>query len=243
MSTQISTLHSIKEVLEDEVKTYIFNLDLLNQDLGSVASEHEALKGILKCNKLYYWFNLFIIIYAGAYHALESEFMIARQNKGKGDATMGDKLDAANELLEQLQAELAAMTRRSMELEKLPQIIAECEGRLRESEEVRYRIDSKNNEMITEIKNLKKSNEKLIQKIRDMSGKNNDAKDFLDSFEEVMRDEMLAMKEAFEAKLKAAKDEQLAASRRHQDEISRVQATSPLASLTVGMRTGASMRR
>jgi hypothetical protein len=47
MSTQISTLHSIKEVLEGEVKTYIFNLDLLNQDLGSVSSEHEALKGTI----------------------------------------------------------------------------------------------------------------------------------------------------------------------------------------------------
>jgi hypothetical protein len=147
--------------------------------------------------------------------------MIARQNKGKGDATMSDKLDAANELLEQLQSELASMTRRSMELEKLPPIITECESRLRESEEQRYRIDSKNNEITTEMIALKKTNEKLIQKIRDMSVKNNDAKDFLDSFEEVMRDEMTAMKEAFEAKLKAAKDDQLALSRRHQDEINR----------------------
>jgi len=84
-----------------------------------------------------------------------------------------------------------------------------------------------------EISNLKfeivqinlelQSSQKLIitlkDKIRDMGGKD---VSFMDSFEEVMRDEMLAMKWAFEAKLRVAKEKAESTSQRHAQEIQRM---------------------
>ena len=73
----------------------------------------------------------------------------------------------------------------------------------------------------------KKLTEKLKLKIRDMGAGSKESKDFLDTFEEVMRDEMSAMKAAFEMKLRVAKEEADATTRRHQQEIARIQTTSP----------------
>merc|ERR1712216_242474 len=72
----------------------------------------------------------------------------------------------------------------------------------------------------------KKMCESLKNKIRELSSKDGDSKDFMDSFEEVMQDEMYTMKLAFEAKLKCKSDEVAALAQRHALEISRIQASS-----------------
>ncbi len=60
-----------------------------------------------------------------------------------------------------------------------------------------------------------------------MSGSSsNDSKEFLDTFEEVMRDEMMAMKSAFETKLKFAKEASDLLSKKHQELISRMTLTA-----------------
>ena len=64
-------------------------------------------------------------------------------------------------------------------------------------------------------------------KIRDMGAGSKESRDFLDTFEEVMRDEMSAMKSAFELKLRLAREEADASTRRHQQEIARMQTASP----------------
>ena len=59
---------------------------------------------------------------------------------------------------------------------------------------------------LEELDSYKKLTEKLKLKIRDMGAGSKESKDFLDTFEEVMRDEMSAMKAAFEMKLRIAKE-------------------------------------
>jgi chromosome segregation ATPase len=81
-----------------------------------------------------------------------------------------------------------------------------------------------------ELQQYKQLCEKLKCKIKELSAAN--AKDkgkdnnFFDTFEEVMQEEMFTMKMAFEAKLKAARDESEALSKKHQQEIQRLQASS-----------------
>jgi hypothetical protein len=152
----------------------------------------------------------------------------------KGDSDLQKKLTAAQEMLEQVQSELASMARRSLELERLPPLLSELEIKFKASEDAKIKNDFKVKEITEELGSYKALCEKLKQKIRDMSGKDSKTQDFLDSFEEVMRDEMMTMKLAFETKLKQAKEEADANSRRHQEEISRLSSGSPY--LSLGLR-------
>ena len=69
--------------------------------------------------------------------------------------------------------------------------------------------------------------EELKKKLRELGGKSGaDAKDFLDSFEEVMKEEMMTMKTAFETRLKVAKAESDEVARRHANEIRNLQVIS-----------------
>lgn len=61
-----------------------------------------------------------------------------------------------------------------------------------------------------------------MKKLRELSNKEN-KRDFTDTFEEVMREEMMAMKTAFELKLKVATEERDIATRRHQNELQKLQ--------------------
>lgn len=209
LRTQIMTISSVKDMLESEIQNYTMERELLMKDLTALTNEHDALKG--------------------AYHALETETV----NK-KGESELQKKLTASQELIEQLQSELASMARRSLELERLPPLLSELEIKFKASEDARIKNDFKVKEITEELSSYKVLCEKLKQKIRDMSGKDSKTQDFLDSFEEVMRDEMMTMKMAFEAKLKQAKEEADANSRRHQEEITRLSSGSPY--LSLGLR-------
>jgi len=209
LRSQIMTISTVKDMLEGEIQNYTMEREILMKDLTSLTNEHDAIKG--------------------AYHALETETM----NK-KGDSDLQKKLTAAQEMLEQVQSELASMARRSLELERLPPLLSELEIKFKASEDARIKNDFKVKEITEELGSYKALCEKLKQKIRDMSGKDSKTQDFLDSFEEVMRDEMMTMKLAFETKLKQAKEEADANSRRHQEEISRLSSGSPY--LSLGLR-------
>jgi len=91
-------------------------------------------------------------------------------------------------------------------------------------------------ELTEELNCCRSLNAQLKQKIRDISGRSsNDSKEFLDTFEEVMKDEMMAMKYAFETKLKFAKDAADLLSKKHQELISRMtlNPTEPLQSIKI----------
>ena len=209
LRTQVMTISSVKDMLESEIQNYTMERELLMKDLTTLTNEHDALKG--------------------AYHALETETM----NK-KGDSDLQKKLTAAQEMIEQVQSELSSMARRSLELERLPPLISDLEIKFKASEDARIKNDFKVKELTEELSSYKALCEKLKAKIRDMSGKDSKTQDFLDSFEEVMRDEMMTMKMAFEQKLKQAKEEADAHSRRHQEEITRLSSGSPY--LSLGLR-------
>jgi hypothetical protein len=61
-----------------------------------------------------------------------------------------------------------------------------------------------------------------MRKLKKLSSQDT-SRDFAETFEEVMREEMMAMKTAFEAKLKLAVEERDTATRRHQTELLKLQ--------------------
>lgn len=89
-------------------------------------------------------------------------------------------------------------------------------------EDRRYALERSNNEIQSEMISVRTLNESLMKKLRDLSNKEN-KREFTDTFEEVMREEMMAMKTAFELKLKIATEERDVATRRHQTELQRLQ--------------------
>ena len=86
----------------------------------------------------------------------------------------------------------------------------------------RYALERSNNDLQNEMISVRTLNESLMKKLRDLSNKEN-KREFTDTFEEVMREEMMAMKTAFELKLKVATEERDIATRRHQTEVQRLQ--------------------
>lgn len=74
----------------------------------------------------------------------------------------------------------------------------------------------------SEVASLRSLNDNLMRKLKNLSSQDK-ARDFAETFEEVMREEMMAMKTAFEAKLRVAIEERDIASRRHQTELYKLQ--------------------
>ena len=193
MHEQLLSMNIVKETLETDVQTLQMAQDIVNKDFLSVQHDLEALRA--------------------AHSALQAESM-------NNDAAL--KLERANNLLLDLQAEVAAAHRRTYELERLPAVVAELESKLRTLESKTIEQSGEINVLNGELDSYKKMSEGLKKKIKELSGKS-DSRDFMDSFEEVMQDEMYTMKLAFEAKLKAKADEVAALSNRHALEISKMQ--------------------
>ena len=108
--------------------------------------------------------------------------------------------------------------------------------------EDKMKYDNKLNSLVEENNNYKKIVEQLKQKIKELSNRGGvDTKDFLETFEEVMKEEMMTMKNAFEGKLRNARAESEETARRHQVEIARMQSalsSSPSAALLLNNRIG-----
>ena len=199
------SINAVKDSLESELSSVFEQNKQLSRDLTTLTSEHDALKA--------------------AYHSLESETI---SNDGSG-AQAEKRLKIVGEMVLDLQAELAGAVRRSMELEKLPAIIAELELKLRKSEDEKFEISGQLRDTKEELVSYKKLTENLKKKLRELSSGSN--QEFMDSFEEVMRDEMMTMKGAFEAKLRSNKEDAEAISKRHAQEIQRIYNASPLLSV------------
>ena len=69
---------------------------------------------------------------------------------------------------------------------------------------------------------MRSLNDNLMRKLKKLASQDT-SRDFAETFEEVMREEMMAMKTAFEAKLKLAVEERDIATRRHQSELLKLQ--------------------
>lgn len=217
---EIALLLSVKEMLEGELSSVNLQRDMLHTDHTTLSSEHEALKI--------------------AYHELSYE--TASGNKAKKEAenslSIQNQLKDANATIEQLQSECYNQKRQIIELEKLPLQIMKLEQSIHLINTEKAKNEATVIAQNEEIKQYKRLTDTLKDKIKEMGLKNNTnsnnndtTKDFLDTFEEVMRDEMLTMKNAFEAKLKAVKEMAEETSKRHQQEITRIHAGTPYGKL------------
>lgn len=199
---ELVSINSVKEALEAENQSLTLNMDLLNKDLLSVQSELEAMRT--------------------SYHQLHSE-TIGKEGAG---ARAEKDLKAANDKIVELQTELVNAARRTLELERIPLQLEQEQARSRTFEEGNIKLQTALTSKEEECKQYRSLNDTLKNKLRDMSGKDASAREFLDSFEEVLQDEMMAMKSAFELKLKHKSDEVDAMSTRHRQEIQRLSANA-----------------
>jgi chromosome segregation ATPase len=219
---EINLLLAARDHLESELATNTVQRDILNNDLNSVASELEA----MKC----------------AYNSIESECVdlrrkidIDRGNKQESSKSSVNaeellatqqRLAVTTDLLQQLQDDLAVTTNRNLELEKYPNIVSSLDGRIIALEAERAQLKATITGLTNEVDSYKRLTESLKDKLKSSSVSSD--KDFLDTFEEVMRDEMATMKSAFEAKLRAAREESDQLTRKHSQEILRLhQSNSP----------------
>jgi chromosome segregation ATPase len=214
LKAELRLITSIKELLDGELSTSTLQRDILQRDLCTVQEQHEALKA--------------------AYDALSYE--TARQASQSSSSTADlqaqqDLLRSANETNKALLDELQEAQANLKQLEKWPAMLAALEERLNTAVQDKTRAEAVSVSAKEEVTHYKKLTETLKQKLRDLGGATADNKEFLDTFEEVMKEEMMTMKAAFETKLRLAREEADATSKRHQQEIVRMQATSPYVAL------------
>lgn len=191
---QLESLHSVKDSLESELYSTQTRCELMQKDLQSTTNELDAVKG--------------------AYSALEMEMAI--RSSAVSQAALEKQLKLAESTIADLTSDLAKSHRRVFDLEKVADSVVDIEARLRVAEEAKFSLQTQLQGVQLESEAHRKLAESLRAKLKDLSSKSSE-QDFLDSYEEVMRDEMMTMKQAFEGKLRAAKDEADAASRRNQE--------------------------
>lgn len=211
----IILLNSLKDSLENEISSYNLERRILNNDLQSVQSQYEAMKA--------------------AYHALESENIVAtrkllsqnpssdNEDASKNYAELQKRIEELQNMVVVMESESAKLQKRLQQYEKLPARIADLEVKISEQDMKINQIKTEKLQIQAEMESYKQLTRTLQEKLKSLGSRNNDGRDFLDSFEEVMRDEMMTMKTAFEAKLKVAKDEAENATKKHLQEIQRMQ--------------------
>jgi chromosome segregation ATPase len=155
--------------------------------------------------------------------------------------TLNDNHSALTGAYHSLSLESALATRSSGENEQLRKVVTGLEEQLQEVRmqvtvlEMRLRTsETECKTRLTELQTSEKLVQSLQRKLRELGeGKNVDTREYLDTFEEVLREEMTAMKGAFESKLRQAREDAEAMSRKHQVEIGKLQSVSSLTSLGI----------
>jgi len=207
MQAELLALIAQKDDLENELSTSSLQRTLLSGDLCTLSSEHEVLKG--------------------AYQAIEYE-LATFQQKNSSDGVNEKELLIARQKVADLGSCLAEAVKKISELEKGAELIIQLTAKVAAVQDKNFELEAKLREMNETVEMHKATSEGLRKKLKEIAGA--DSRDFMDSFEEVMREEMLTMKSAFENKLKLAKEESEKSSRRHQQAIQQLMALSPSSS-------------
>lgn len=108
--SQVRLISSVKDLLEDEVSSSQYKVDMISKDFTTLTQQFESMKS--------------------AYHSLEAERTTTfKQAESAGSSRksvdhegvqlLTAQLDAANDKVVELQGELFTASRRSLELEKL----------------------------------------------------------------------------------------------------------------------------
>lgn len=214
LKAEVSLITSIKDLLEGELSTANLQKDILQRDLCTVQEQHEALKTAYDS-----------LSYETARQASQS------QHSAEERETQAQLLQSANDKNKALTEELLETQSNLRALDKWPAMLAALEEKLQTAMQDKARAETTAVSAKEEVGHYKKLTETLKQKLRDLSDGSGDNKEFLDTFEEVMKEEMMTMKSAFETKLRIAREEADANSKRHQQEIIRMQSTSPYVAL------------
>lgn len=145
----------------------------------------------------------------------------------KDESTIAQKkcVVSCNEKVYQLHEELRDCRMKISSLELLNEEVSKMNERLMLAEQENISNATLIKQLREEAVTYQRLNDSLKEKIRNMNS--SDGKDFLDTFEEVMRSEFMTMKSAFEAKLRAAREESDALSKKHMTEIARMRQINP----------------
>ncbi len=136
-----------------------------------------------------------------------------------------------------MQNELLRGSRRALQYEKLPLRIAELELSLADFKGKSGSLEDECESLKVELEGYKRLTQSLKDRMKSVGSATSSSssssgqsgglggkdKEFFDSFEEVMQEEMMTMKTAFEAKLRLAREQAETATRRHTMEIQRMQ--------------------
>jgi hypothetical protein len=154
--------------------------------------------------------------------SLRAQLQKAQSQQAEASTTAA-KAQADVDQLVALRADLAKARALLADTQQAAAMLQEAAAKLaRKDQEIdNLRFDM--SQLAEELESYKKLAETLKAKMRDMGGKDTS---FFDSFEEVMKDEMMAMKWAFEAKLRVAKEKADAMSLKHQQEINKLREAS-----------------
>lgn len=133
--------------------------------------------------------------------------------------------------IQKFRADSARVASMKRQMEKATAKSSELEKRCSTLEEKNLSLSSTVDSLKSDLIAQEKINKNLLNTIKKMSDDSN-KNDFADTFEEVMREEMMAMKQAFETKLKIARHENEILTRKHQTEISRIETSQS----TTGLR-------
>lgn len=208
LTTEVNNLTLQNDELDDTIKTYNVERDMLQKDLDQLT----FLNNNLRSEKL----------------VLQNECSKKHIDTNEG---VIKELEDERDKNRKISSELAASSVQVAYLENYKEQISKLEQTIIsnqfEADSVKMKLENRVLESQEEATNYKRLTEELKKKLRELGGKSGaDAKDFLDSFEEVMKEEMMTMKTAFETRLKVAKAESDEVARRHANEIRNLQVIS-----------------
>ena len=157
-----------------------------------------------------------------AYNANEEAGLELKQTQTKNAESRKELIVEYEKKIQDFRADNASSASIKRQLEKTTANLQNLEKKYTISEdkniELKHIVDSLKSE-ITALEKLNHNLKETVKKMTNDANKN----DFADTFEEVMREEMMSMKSAFEAKLRIAQDQVEVMSKKRLSEIRNIE--------------------
>ena len=165
-----------------------------------------------------------------AYEANEKSNNILQEAKDTAASSRKELIQDYENKIQVFRADNAASGSMKRQLEKATTNAVNLEKRCSIAEEKNIEMNGSLECLKSDLAALEKMNQSLMDTIKKMTNQAS-KNDFADTFEEVMREEMMAMKMAFEVKLKIARQQTEAMSKKRQSEITRIEGSKSASGL------------
>lgn len=206
LCTEINNATYKNDELQDRIASYDVERDMVQKDMDQLT----FLNNNLRAEKLALQND------CSKKHIDTNEEVLKELEKEK------DKNRKTSSELAAASMQVAYLETYKEQINKLEQIIISNQL---EADGIKMKLENALTTSQEETTSYKRLTEELKRKLRELGSKSGtDAKDFLDTFEEVMKEEMMSMKGAFESRLKRAQAESDETARRHANEIRNLQA-------------------